>query len=116
MFGEFHLNMQPSRTNHDIQHNSYLLSPQTSLVGGVRLPGVRVVLYGSPNPYTTPSVCKDPDAVIFSEVVEYALSLTPPAKGQEPFAGLPHLQPYRLLRASYLAELGHVALAKRSVP
>ena len=55
----------------------------------------------------------DPDPIIFSEVVEFALSLATPAKGQEAFAGLPHLQPYRLIRAASLAEMGHVQIAAR---
>lgn len=92
---------------------SYLLSPQTSPVGGVGLPGGRVVLYGAPSPLVAPSTIKDSDPLIFSEIVEFALSLTPPAKGQDAFMGLPHLQAYRLLHASNLAELGHVSLANR---
>ncbi|KAI0703606.1 Sec23-binding domain of Sec16-domain-containing protein [Cytidiella melzeri] len=94
-------------------HVCYLLSPQTSHVGGIGFPGARVVLYGSPSPQVAPAVCKDPDAVIFSEIVEYALSLKTPAKGQEAFSGLSYLQPYRLLRAICLAELGHMDLANR---
>lgn len=99
---------------HTLTVNSYLLSPQTSPVGGVGTPGARVVLYGVPNPQVAPGVYKDPDAIIFSEIVEFAMSLTPPAKGQDAFNGLPHLQPYRLLRALQLAELGHMDLANRS--
>lgn len=36
-----------------------------------------------------------------------------PAKGQEAFAGFPHLQVYRLIRALQLAEIGQTATAKR---
>lgn len=78
------------------------------------MPGGRVVLYGAPSPLIAPTTLKDPDPMIFSEIVEFALSLTPPVKGQDAFNGLPHLQPYRLLRASTLAELGYVDLANRS--
>lgn len=92
---------------------SYLLSPQTSPVGGAGSPAARVVLYGSPGPQAMPNFWKDPDPVIFSEIVEFALSLATPAKGQEAFVGLPHLQPYRLIRAAYLAELGHMDIANR---
>lgn len=77
------------------------------------MPGCRVVLYGAPNPLAVPTVLRDPDSMIFSEIVEFALSLTPAVKGQEAFNGLPHLQPYRLLHASNLAELGHVEVASR---
>lgn len=73
------------------------------------------MLYGGSSPLVNPAVCKDPDPLIFSEIVEFALSLTPPTKGQETFAGIPHLQPYRLVRATCLAELGHIDLANRSV-
>ena len=70
-------------------------------------------MLGSPPPTASPTFYKDPDPIIFSEIVEFAMSLATPAKGQEPFAGLPHLQPYRLIRAACLAELGHVQLANR---
>ncbi|KIP09567.1 hypothetical protein PHLGIDRAFT_102512, partial [Phlebiopsis gigantea 11061_1 CR5-6] len=94
-------------------HVCYLLSPQTSPVGGVGFPTGRVVLYGSPNPQLTPNFWKDADPIIFSEIVEFALSLNAPVKGQEAFAGIPHLQPYRFIRAAYLAELGYMDLANR---
>lgn len=76
-------------------------------------PTVRVVLYGAPSPHVKPNFWKDPDPIIFSEIVEFALSLTPPTKGQEAFPGVPHLQPYRLIRAAALAEMGHVQIANR---
>ncbi|KAJ3551916.1 hypothetical protein NM688_g4435 [Phlebia brevispora] len=94
-------------------HACYLLSPQTSPIGGAGAPSVRVVLYGAPSPHVKPNFWKDPDPVIFTEIVEFALSLAAPTKGQEAFVGIPHLQPYRLVRASSLAELGHVQLANR---
>ncbi|TBU65725.1 Sec23-binding domain of Sec16-domain-containing protein [Dichomitus squalens] len=90
-------------------HACYLLSPQTSPIGG----GSRLTLLGSPPPSLSPTFYKDPDPIIFSEILEFATSLATPAKGQEPFNGLPHLQPYRLIRAASLAEIGHVQLANR---
>lgn len=93
---------------------SYLLSPQTSPFGGVGVPSCRVHLI-SANPATVPNFWKDSDAILFSEIVEFALSLTPQTKGQEAFAGLPHLQAYRLIRATSLAEMGHDQLANRCV-
>lgn len=60
-----------------------------------------------------PSFWKDPDTIILSEIVEFALSLVPSVKGQEPFSGLPHLQAYRLIRALSLAELGYDKQANR---
>jgi hypothetical protein len=52
--------------------------------------------------------------MVFSEIVEFALSIAAPAKGQESFPGLPHLQAYKLLRAMSLAEVGQMQLASRS--
>lgn len=92
---------------------SYLLSPQTSQLGGLGSPTTRWVLVGSASPTVTPTFSKDPDSIILSEIVEFAYSLSPPQKAQEPFPGLPHLQPYKLIRAHQLAELGHVQLATR---
>lgn len=91
---------------------SYLLSPRTSSLGGAGVPSVRVVLVGSESPLSLRNFAKDLDVTIFSEIVEFALSLSP-AKGQETFAGLPHLQAYKLIRAAYLAEMGHVEAANR---
>ncbi len=92
---------------------SYILSPQTSPVGGLGAPAARVLLFCSANPTKSPSTWKDPDPIIFTEVVEFALSLATPAKGKEPFMGLPHLQAFRLVRAMSLAEMGHDHLASR---
>ncbi|KZT67726.1 hypothetical protein DAEQUDRAFT_712916 [Daedalea quercina L-15889] len=97
---------------YEAAHACYLLSPQTSPIGGIGSSS-RMVLLGSPSPSVSLNFAKDPDPLIFSEVAEFALSLAPPAKGQEAFAGLPHLQPYRLIRAAGLAEMGHVQLANR---
>ena len=94
--------------------SSYLLSPQTSPIGGIN-GGSRMLLLGSPPPSLSPTFYKDPDPIIFSEILEFAMSLATPTKGQEPFNGLPHLQPFRLIRATSLAEIGHVQLANRSV-
>lgn len=76
-------------------------------------PQARVVLLGSKSPNQSHLFSKDPDAVIFSEILEFALSLIPVAKGQEPFSGLPHLQAYRLMRATQIAETGDIKLANQ---
>ncbi|KAJ6596911.1 Sec23-binding domain of Sec16-domain-containing protein [Mycena vulgaris] len=94
-------------------HACYLLSPQTSPVGGIGNPSARIVLLGSRSPQVWPSFYKDSDPVIFTEILEFALSLAPPVKGQDPFYGLPHLQAYRFIRAMALAELGELQLASR---
>lgn len=94
---------------------SYLLSPyvfssQPPIINGFGTPGSRITLIGSRNPS---NVFKDPDSLIFSEILEFALSLLPTGKGQEAFHGLPHLQAYRFVRAVWLAEMGDVQLASR---
>ncbi|KAJ7235468.1 Sec23-binding domain of Sec16-domain-containing protein [Mycena haematopus] len=94
-------------------HACYLLSSQTSLVGGIGNPSARIVLLGSRSPQVWPSFYKDSDPVIFTEILEFALSLVPPAKGQDAFYGLPHLQAYRFIRAMSLAEIGELQLASR---
>ncbi|KAF5391379.1 hypothetical protein D9757_001871 [Collybiopsis confluens] len=94
-------------------HACYLLSPQTSTVAGLQHPSARIVLLGSRNPQSFSNFISDPDPIILSEIHEFALSLVPIPKGQEPFAGLPHLQVYRFIRAICLAELGDVAAANR---
>jgi COPII coat assembly protein SEC16 len=82
-------------------------------MGGAGNPAAKLVLLGSGGPRVTPNFHKDTDALVLTEIVEFAMSLTTPAKGKEPFAGLPHLQAYKLVRATSLAELGHVQLASR---
>ena len=101
------------RSAHDVCVVSYLLSPQTSPLGGVGSLSARLTVVGSKAPLANPLFSKDPDVFILSEILEFALSLPPVAKGQEPFPGIPHLQPYRLLRAFALAEMGEIALANR---
>ncbi|KDR81637.1 hypothetical protein GALMADRAFT_152477 [Galerina marginata CBS 339.88] len=91
-------------------HACFLLSSQTSVFGGLGSPAARIVLVGSKN-HT--DVMKDADAIIFSEILEFALSLVPAVKGQEPYHGLPHLQAYRFIRAVSLAETGDIQLANR---
>ncbi|KAI6022685.1 Sec23-binding domain of Sec16-domain-containing protein [Pisolithus marmoratus] len=94
-------------------HVCYMLSPQTSMIGGVGSPSARIVLLGSQSPHSMPTFCKDFDATIFSEILEFAFSLKATPKGQEPFLGFPHLQAYKLVRAVYLAEIGHLQAASR---
>lgn len=55
------------------------------------------------------------DSIILTEILEFALSLNPVSKGSEPFGGLPHLQPYRLLRAYALADIGEKEMAQKYV-
>ncbi|KAJ7582686.1 Sec23-binding domain of Sec16-domain-containing protein [Mycena floridula] len=93
-------------------HVCYLLSPQTSLIGGIGQPNARIILLGSPSPQIQLNFHKNADSIIFSEILEFALSLAG-VKGQEAFGGFPHLQAYRFIRAMSLAEIGDVVLANR---
>ncbi|KAG8746947.1 Protein transport protein Sec16A [Ceratobasidium sp. 414] len=93
--------------------NNYLLSPATSPVGGISTPSVRMVLLGSESPSVSRNFEKDDDAIIFTEIAEYAHSLPQAVKGQEAYAGVPHLQAYKLIRAARLTEMGHLSLATR---
>ncbi|KAI0831400.1 Sec23-binding domain of Sec16-domain-containing protein [Trametes gibbosa] len=101
-------------THHWIEaaHVCYMLSPQTSPLS-VLGSHPRLTLLGSPSAVVSPTYYKDSDPIIFSEIVEFAMSLASPAKGQETFTGFPHLQPYKLFRALCLAEMGHVQQANR---
>ena len=92
------------------------MAPQTSLMGGLGNPAVRIVLVGSNTPTLVPNFAADLDPIIFSEIVEFALSLSPPGKGQDAFAGLPHLQAFKFFRAVTLAEVGEMQLANRYDP
>lgn len=74
----------------------------------------RLSLVGSRGPQSL-TFAKDVDSLIFSEIIEFALSLAPAVKGQEPYMGLPHLQAYRFIRATSLAEIGDINLAHRFV-
>jgi hypothetical protein len=98
-----------------ILNSSYLLSPQTSPIGGIGSPSTRITLLGGKNPLTYPNFTKDADPFILSEILEFALSLVPVTKGQESFHGLPHLQAYRFIQALSLAEMGDMQLANRFV-
>lgn len=95
-------------------HCSYLIAPQSGALGTIGSPG-RVALVGSRGPTAVPNFHVDDDAIVLTEILEFALSLAPLSKGQEPFNGLPHLQAYKLVRAVSLAEMGHVLAANRSV-
>lgn len=53
---------------------------------------------------------------MLTELVEFAFSLAPAVKGQEQFAGFPHLQAFRLFHATQLADAGHVSQAQKSAP
>ncbi|EMD38408.1 hypothetical protein CERSUDRAFT_82659 [Gelatoporia subvermispora B] len=89
-------------------HACYLLSqssPAVSSPGTARLAAL--------NSQTASNFFRNQDTIIFNEILEFAISLVAPSKGQDAFTGLPYLQPLRFMRATVLAELGHVHLARR---
>ncbi|ORY64606.1 Sec23-binding domain of Sec16-domain-containing protein, partial [Leucosporidium creatinivorum] len=97
----------------DAAHVCYLLSPATSLIGGAGTPAARICLLGSATPTTTSTDGIDLESVKLTELVEFAFSLAPTVKGQEPFLGFPHLQALRLYHATKLADAGHVSQASK---
>ncbi|KAN0061669.1 hypothetical protein ACQY0O_005660 [Thecaphora frezii] len=94
-------------------HFCYVLAPATSPFGGADTAAVRMTLLGCENPTTSSRYLHDLDGIILSEILEFAQSLAPIAKGQEPFSGIPHLQAYRLIHAYRLAELGDLQRAQK---
>ncbi|UZJ54733.1 hypothetical protein CBS101457_004053 [Exobasidium rhododendri] len=97
----------------EASHVCYLLSPSTSPMDGYDGPSVRMTLIGTHSPEASSSYVRDLDHIILTEVFEFALSLQPIAKGAEAYHGLAYLQPYRLLHAYLLAEMGEVKQAIR---
>lgn len=55
----------------------------------------------------------DEEAIALAEIMEWAFSFIPIAKGQEPYIGLPSIQAYRLIRARKLADSGGFPQALR---
>lgn len=90
---------------------SYLLS-SANIIGGSDNPMSRIALIGSVN---GSDEHLDHEAVMLTEVVEFALSLITVQKGQEAFPGLPHLQGYKLALAHDYAGCGLTSTAQRSV-
>ncbi|KAI0322240.1 Sec23-binding domain of Sec16-domain-containing protein [Amylostereum chailletii] len=94
-------------------HVCYLLAPQTPVLSSIGSTSGRVALLGSRGPLAVPNFHVEHDSIIFSEIVEFAMSLSPMSKGQETFHGFPHLQAFKLIRAASLAEMGHIQAANR---
>ena len=55
----------------------------------------------------------DLESVMLAELVEFAFSLIPTVKGQDPFVGFPHLQALKLQHAADLADAGLVSQAQK---
>ncbi|KAA1138065.1 hypothetical protein PGTUg99_027564 [Puccinia graminis f. sp. tritici] len=93
-------------------HITYLLSnglmPQLSLENGNR-----ISLLGSPTMSNPDRPGLDLEAVMLTEVLEFALSLSPVPKNVEQFIGIPHLQAYRLALGLEYATFGLVDRANK---
>lgn len=97
----------------EASHFCYLLSPLTSPMEGYDNSSARLTLLGANSPEASTLYLRDLDHIMLSEVFEYALSLQPMVKGTETYHGLAFLQPYRLIHAYLLAEMGEVKRAIR---
>ncbi|SCV71958.1 BQ2448_4652 [Microbotryum intermedium] len=97
----------------DAAHVCYLLSPATSPIGGPGSPGARFALLGASTSALNNTSPVDIESIQLTELIEFAFSLTPAVKGQEPFIGFPHLQAYRLEHAARLADNGQIAQAQK---
>ena len=58
------------------------------------------------------TVLNDMDALLMTEVMEYAYALNQP-KGSEPYVGIPGLSPFKIVMAAVFDELGDVKRAKK---
>jgi hypothetical protein len=70
---------------------------------------------GAATPTATSTGGIELESIMLTELVEFAFSLAPAVKGQEPFVGFPHLQAFRLHHANELADAGQVSQAQRYV-
>lgn len=93
---------------------SYLLSPGTSPIGGIGIPSTRIVLLGAAAPTIDNVAGIELESIILTELAEFAFSLAPTTKPQEPFAGFPHLQAFRLYHASLMVDAGLTLQAQKS--
>jgi hypothetical protein len=84
--------------------------PQLSLENGNR-----IALLGSPTISNPDRPGLDLEAVMLTEVLEFALSLSPVPKNVEQFIGIPHLQAYRLALGLEYATFGLVDRANKFV-
>lgn len=87
---------------------SYVLSPMIVAWQQSR-PDSPVSLIGST------ATDQQTEAMLISEILEYAIWLRPVPKGTETFHGVPGLLQYKLNKAATLFATGDVALAKRYV-
>ncbi|KAJ3130835.1 vesicle coat component [Physocladia obscura] len=86
----------------------FLLSAAHSPFSGIDAPNVKLVLIGANHKFNLARFVKDFDALLLTEIFEYAQTL----HNNIGISGnLPHLQAYKLYYAQYLSEIGFVAEA-----
>ena len=81
---------------------------QPALFGGIDEPHVGVVLLGADHRTQPLEFFRDEDAILLTEVYEFAVCVL----AGDPAAALPHLQVYKLQRASAMADSGRKADAQ----
>jgi len=84
------------------QHRAWFKSPENSTC----------ILLGTMSDSPIHTVLNDMDALLMTEVMEYAYALNQP-KGSEPYVGIPGLAPFKIVMAAVFDELGDVKRAKK---
>ncbi|KAL9090929.1 MAG: hypothetical protein Q9165_005137 [Trypethelium subeluteriae] len=82
-------------------HTCFLFARNLAYIGGSDDPLSNICLLGADHVHRGQDFAQDTDAILLTEVYEFALSLA----GQS--AAIPHLQPFKFRHASLLAENGH---------
>ena len=84
------------------QHRAWFKSPENSTC----------ILLGTMSDSPIHTVLNDMDALLMTEVMEYAYALNQP-KGSEPYVGIPDLAPFKIVMAAVFDELGDAKRAKK---
>lgn len=84
------------------QHRAWFKSPENSTC----------ILLGTMSDSPIHTVLNDMDALLMTEVMEYAYALNQP-KGSEPYVGIPGLAPFKIVMAAVFDELGDAKRAKK---
>ncbi|MBW0487823.1 hypothetical protein O181_027538 [Austropuccinia psidii MF-1] len=106
--GDILLNNNRIYAAHAVYLLSNGLSPLLSMDNGTR-----ISLLGCSNLSNLDKPRLDIEGVMLTEVLEFAISLSPVAKSQEQFSGIPHLQAYRLGLGLEYAAFGLVQTANK---
>ncbi|EKG19707.1 hypothetical protein MPH_03019 [Macrophomina phaseolina MS6] len=84
-------------------HICYLFARSAVVLSGADDPSAHVVLIGADHVNQRHELGRDIEPILLTEVYEFAISLSPPPA----YAGLPHLQAFKLAHALMLAEYGY---------